>query len=102
MDFTITQTLTAEAYVTYVFTFDAKGGDIKTGDTFTGFVTVTSSSGEETTYEASFTLTGWVNWQYVVISDIKVSAGDSVTVGIHAVCSGGAWGTFDNFTLRRN
>ena len=102
MDFTITQTLTAETDGTYVFTFDAQGGDIKTGDTFTGFVTVTSSSGEETTYEASFTLTGWVNWQYVVISDIKVSAGDSVTVGIHAVCSGGAWGTFDNFTLRRN
>ena len=64
------------------------------------YVTVTGKDGSKTTYEAVCSLNGWLNWVNPEITNIKVSDGDSLTVGMEIQSTvGGAWGTIDDLYL---
>lgn len=64
------------------------------------YVTVTGTDGSKTTYEAVCSLNGWLNWVNPEITNIKVSEGDSLTVGMEIQSTvGGAWGTIDDLYL---
>lgn len=64
------------------------------------YATVTGADGSKTTYEAVCSLNGWLNWTNPEITNIKVSNGDSLTVGVEIQSTvGGAWGTIDDMYL---
>lgn len=75
----------------------AQGGDMAESSDLKLYAVV---NGEEAAAE-SFMLTSWADWKEPVISDIKINAGDTLTIGVRMKCNIGSWGTVDDFTLNR-
>ena len=57
-------------------------------------------NGEEVAAEP-FMLTSWADWKEPTINDIKINAGDTLTIGVRMKCNTGSWGTVDDFTLNK-
>ena len=51
----------------------------------------------ELTHSQPFAINGWMNWSNPFIDDIRVYAGDVVTIGVRVQGEGGDWGTLDDF-----
>ena len=90
--FEVTQTLTLEPGA-YAFNGFFQGLAGVEGEIF-------AIVGDEE-YVASYTLNGWVDWQYPEISKIIVTEKTEVTVGFRSSYSAKDWGTCDDFTLYR-
>ncbi|MCH5248695.1 MAG: glycosyl hydrolase 53 family protein [Lachnospiraceae bacterium] len=77
-----------------------QGNGASSKDLQTLYVIVKDLDGKEVKYEKTCSLNGWLNWVNPEITNIKVSEGDTVTVGMEIVSTvGGAWGTIDDMYL---
>ena len=97
MDFAIEQEITDLEAGSYRLSAFAQGGDMAESSDLELYAVV---NGEEAAAE-SFMLTSWADWKEPVISDIKINAGDTLTIGVRMKCNTGSWGTVDDFTLNR-
>lgn len=79
----------------YTATANIQGGDMGESEDIYFFVNI---NGEEFARE-KVSLTGWVEWKSPQISDIPVSDGDIVTVGLHVEGDAKGWGTTDEWEL---
>ncbi len=77
----------------YSFSLYAQGGDVGENPDVYIYVTV---NGE--TVKESVALEGWANWKTPVI-EFTVTEEADVTVGVNVTAGGGAWGSFDDWTL---
>lgn len=93
--FTIEQDFERLAEGSYSFEVFLTGGDAGSGYDIFIYVLI---NGKEFARTPSY-LPGWNNWNNPSISDIPVSAGDTVTIGasLYFPNTGGAWGTLDDF-----
>lgn len=100
MDFTITQTVKELEAGTYTFGGYISGED-SAEDVQNAIVTVYDKDGtEKETYETPFSLKGWQNWSNPEITNIIVSEGDYLSVGIKIHTTvGKAWGAVDDLYL---
>lgn len=96
MEFNLEQTLTAEKTGLYSAEAWMQGGDFDDDAVVYLYVTVADTDGYGTD---PVILDGWVNWKNPKIEGIEVEAGETVTVGAYVKCAGGAWATFDDFSL---
>ncbi|MCH5256630.1 MAG: glycosyl hydrolase 53 family protein, partial [Lachnospiraceae bacterium] len=100
INFKVYQTVSGLKSGTYTAGGFLQGNGASSKDVQTLYVTVKDSSGRETTYEKNCSLNGWRNWVNPEITNIKVSEGDTLTVGMEIVSTvGGAWGTIDDMYL---
>ena len=97
MDFAIEQEITDLEAGSYRLSAFAQGGDMEESSDLELYALV---NGEEAAAE-SFMLTSWADWKEPVISDIKINAGDTLTIGVRMKCNTGSWGTVDDFTLNK-
>ena len=97
MDFAIEQEITDLEAGSYRLSAFAQGGDMDESSDLELYALV---NGEEAAAE-SFMLTSWADWKEPVISDIKINAGDTLTIGVRMKCNTGSWGTVDDFTLNK-
>lgn len=94
-NFTVEQTVSGLSAGDYTATVSIQGGDVGSNAEIYLYVIV---NGEKITSEP-VTLSGWVNWQTPIISDIALEAEGEITVGVAVKCAGGGWGTMDDFIL---
>lgn len=93
VNFTAQQTVTGLAPGTYEFGLYIQGGDADGADMY-----IYADNGtERLTQETG--VTGWVNWQNPVISEITVGEDGTLTVGVSVSAPAKAWGTLDDFYL---
>lgn len=98
--FTVSQEISGLKPGTYTLGGFIQGNGASAKDEQLLYVTVTGEDGSGTTYEETCSLNGWLNWVNPEISNIKVSEGDTLTVGMEIKSSvGGAWGTIDDMYL---
>lgn len=97
MDFAIEQEITDLEAGSYRLSAFAQGGDMEENSDLELYAIV---NGEEAAAE-SFMLTSWADWKEPVINDIKINAGDTLTIGVRMKCNTGSWGTVDDFTLNK-
>ena len=97
MDFAIEQEITDLEAGSYRLSAFAQGGDMEESSDLELYALV---NGGEAAAE-SFMLTSWADWKEPVISDIKINAGDTLTIGVRMKCNTGSWGTVDDFTLNK-
>ena len=97
MDFAIEQEITDLEAGSYRLSAFAQGGDMEESSDLELYALV---NGEEAAAE-SFMLTSWADWKEPVINDIKINAGDTLTIGVRMKCDTGSWGTVDDFTLNK-
>lgn len=97
MDFAIEQKITDLEAGSYRLSAFAQGGDMEESSDLELYALV---NGEEAAAE-SFMLTSWADWKEPVINDIKINAGDTLTIGVRMKCNTGSWGTVDDFTLNK-
>ena len=97
MDFAIEQEITDLEAGSYRLSAFAQGGDMDESSDLELYALV---NGEEAAAE-SFMLTSWADWKEPVINDIKINAGDTLTIGVRMKCNTGSWGTVDDFTLNK-
>lgn len=97
MDFAIEQEITDLEAGSYRLSAFAQGGDMEESSDLELYAIV---NGEEAAAE-SFMLTSWADWKEPVINDIKINAGDTLTIGVRMKCNTGSWGTVDDFTLNK-
>ena len=97
MDFAIEQEITDLEAGSYRLSAFAQGGDMEESSDLELYALV---NGEEAAAE-SFMLTSWADWKEPVINDIKINAGDTLTIGVRMKCNTGSWGTVDDFTLNK-
>ena len=97
MDFAIEQEITDLEAGSYRLSVFAQGGDMDESSDLELYALV---NGEEAAAE-SFMLTSWADWKEPVINDIKINAGDTLTIGVRMKCNTGSWGTVDDFTLNK-
>ena len=97
MDFAIEQEITDLEAGSYRLSAFAQGGDMEESSELELYALV---NGEEAAAE-SFMLTSWADWKEPVINDIKINAGDTLTIGVRMKCNTGSWGTVDDFTLNK-
>jgi arabinogalactan endo-1,4-beta-galactosidase len=96
ISFTVEQTVTDLEPGTYEFGVYLQGGDA--GDDPDMYI-YADNGGEELTEKT--TVTGWVNWQNPVITNITVGEDGTLTVGASISCKAKGWGTLDDFYLYR-
>ena len=96
MEFRVEQEITAEKTGTYSAEAWMQGGDFDPDAVVYLYVTVADTDGYES---APVTLDGWVNWKNPSIGGIEAEAGETIAVGAYVKCAGGAWATFDDFSL---
>ena len=94
--FEVTQQIARLAPGTYVLSATAQGDGEAPGDTLE--VTATTASGEHT---APLPLDGWQAFATATTAPFTVAEGETLTVGIRAALSAGAWGTVDDVRLVR-
>ncbi len=98
--FIVSQTVTNLKPGTYTAGGFIQGNGASSKDEQILYVTVTDAGGSATTYEKICSLNGWLNWVNPEITNIKVSEGDTLTVGMEVQSTvGGAWGTIDDMYL---
>ena len=103
---TVMQTIEGLKAGTYTFGGYIQGGDAAEGDLQYAVVKVYSNGADiendtpKKEYRESCSLSGWKVWQNPEISNIAVSAGDILVVGVEINASStGAWGTIDDLYL---
>lgn len=94
-EFTVEQTLTGLGAGAYTASANIQGGDVGSDAVITLYVIV----GDQRYESDPVKLDGWVNWQKPVLTDIPVSDGSDVTVGMYVKCAAMGWGTIDDFEL---
>ena len=100
LHFTISQEIADLKAGTYTFGGFLQGNGASAKDEQLLYVTVTGADGSKTTYEQTCSLNGWLNWTNPEITNIKVSAGDKLSVGMEIQSTiAGAWGTIDDLYL---
>lgn len=92
--YTVEQTITDIPSGTYELSAFLQGGDAGSNASFTLYINV---DGVE--YKSESRVSGWMNWDNPVISDIEIFENSVVTVGVHADAAAKAWGAWDDFTL---
>ncbi|MBD5444454.1 MAG: hypothetical protein HDR29_02765, partial [Lachnospiraceae bacterium] len=98
--FTIEQTITTIKPGTYTAGGFIEGNGASSKDLQKLYVIVTDSNKKKTKYEATCSLNGWLNWENPEISNVKVSQGDTITVGMEIQSTvAGAWGSIDDMYL---
>lgn len=98
--FNIEQKITDMKAGSYTFGGFTQGNGASAKDEQRLYAVVTDASGKNTTYENLYSLNGWLNWVNPEIKNIKISAGDTLTVGMEITSTvGGAWGTIDDMYL---
>lgn len=97
MDFSVEQTLDDLEAGTYQLSVYAQGGDMSDDSDLELYAVV---NGEEVE-SVPFMVTTWTDWKLPTIKDLKISAGDTLTIGVRMKCNVGSWGTLDDFTLNR-
>ena len=71
-----------------------QGGDAGSSAVFQLYIVV-----DGTEYTASTKVSGWLQWDNPVITDIVIPEGAEVVVGVRADAAANAWGAWDDFTL---
>ncbi|MDE7206144.1 MAG: glycosyl hydrolase 53 family protein, partial [Lachnospiraceae bacterium] len=95
--FTVSQEITSLKEGTYTVGGFLQGNGASSKDEQILYVIVTDRNGNTTKYEQVCSLNGWLNWVNPEITNVKVSDGDSLTVGMEIQSTvGGAWGTIDD------
>ena len=96
-EFTATQEVTLDKG-TYSCSAFLQGGDATDTDKFTLYITV-----DDTTYEATGSVSTWQIWQQLLIENITISEDNTtVTVGISVTdTTAGVWGSFDDCILSK-
>ncbi len=97
MEFSVEQTITDLKAGTYQLSVYAQGGDVSSDAKMELYAVV---NGEEVD-TAPFMVTTWTDWKLPTIREIKITDGDTLTIGVRMNCNAGAWGTLDDFTLNR-
>lgn len=97
MEFSVEQTITDLTAGTYRLSVYAQGGDMSSDAKMELYAAV---NGEEVD-TAPFMVTTWTDWKLPTIREIKITDGDTLTIGVRMNCNTGAWGTLDDFTLNR-
>lgn len=94
-EFKVEQTVSGLAAGDYTVTANIQGGDVGSSAEIYLYAIV---NGEEMKSDP-VTLAGWVNWQEPKLTDIPLDGDSDITVGMYVKCSGGGWGTMDDFML---
>ncbi|MBD7956912.1 glycosyl hydrolase 53 family protein [Microbacterium sp. Sa4CUA7] len=94
--FALTQQVEGLPAGTYALSATAQGDGEAAGDT----LDVTAATAA-TTLTAPLALDGWQAFATGTTAPITVAEGDTLTVGVRAALSGGAWGTVDDLRLVR-
>lgn len=94
--FRVSQQLSGVTPGTYALSATAQGGDAAAGDRLR--VVAQSAAGETA---ADLELTGWQEFDTATTSPFEVGETGTVTVGVDAALSAGAWGTVDDIVLSR-
>ena len=94
--FDLSQDVTGLTAGTYAFEVSIMGGD---AGTYTAYAWI--AVGGEVMEQKEMSITSWNSWD-TVVCQAQAGEGDTVTVGVHVVCSGaGAWGKIDGASLTR-
>ncbi|MDE7266769.1 MAG: glycosyl hydrolase 53 family protein [Lachnospiraceae bacterium] len=100
LHFTVSQEITEIKAGTYTFGGYIQGGGASAKDEQILYATVKGADDSETTYKQICTLNGYLNWSNPELTNIKISEGDSLTVGMEIISTvDGAWGTIDDMYL---
>ncbi len=97
VDFDLEQDVTGLRAGTYKYSVSIMGGDAGQSEIY-AYVRINGEERER----APLTITFYQEWDTATIRSIQVEEGDTLTVGIHVVCSGegnGAWGKIDDAML---
>ena len=97
VEFTVEQRVSDLPEGKYKFTVSIMGGDCGNTDIY-AYVCVN----DEKVAACPMKITSYGNWDTAVISEFSVQSGDSVRVGVYALCEGagnGAWGKIDDALL---
>ncbi|MCR5773190.1 MAG: glycosyl hydrolase 53 family protein [Butyrivibrio sp.] len=96
VEFTATQTYTAQEAGSYIASMMIQGGDA--GDDQEITITLTNNT-KGTSVTAETTITGWLEWTNPVTQALEADEGDELTVTIYVKGAEGAWGTIDDAYL---
>ncbi len=94
IDFDVTQKITGLKPGYYSLSMFLQGGDADESDMYLYATT------EDQEYKQNTSVNGWVNWSNPEIKEILVLDG-TLTIGAKIKANPGAWGTLDNFYLKR-
>lgn len=92
--YTAEQTITNISAGIYDAGVFLQGGDAGTSAEFVFYVKV---NGEEKS--ASGSVSGWLNWSELTVTEIEIPEGAEVIVGVRADAPAKAWGAWDDFYL---
>ncbi len=94
VSYSVEQTITGLSAGTYELSGFLQGGDAGSGAVFELYITV---NGEK--FSDGTSVSGWLNWDNPVISNIVIPEGAEVVVGVRAEAAANAWGAWDDLTL---
>ena len=97
VEFTLEQTPEQMRPGTYKFAISIMGGDCGATDVY-----AYAKVGGEIVAKAPMTITSYGNWYTGEVRNIRLAAGEELTVGIYVKCQGegnGAWGKIDSARL---
>lgn len=100
VEYTATQNIKDIPAGTYELKAYLQGGDAGEDADFTLFIVVITKE-DSKEYSDSLKVSGWQKWQKGVVSDIIIPEGADVIVGVRGNASAGAWGAWDDFSLKR-
>lgn len=93
-DFCVEQEITGIPAGNYELGAFLQGGDAGSNAVFQLYITV-----DGVAYTADSAVTGWLKWDEPHITDIAISEGSTVIVGVKVESGPGGWGAWDDFYL---